>query len=178
MGYGVEFPLSRLGKAKILWVFRVYGLPGVWVRRVSTVSRRRRTAPPWHHEAVPATIRKSSRRARRRQPRRTTYTSRSGRSTTAPRVPAWAHDRACLRMQRQASGAIYLTISRAYTVHIGASGLCLGPALHHRNLSVWLSKVHSPYTIISENAWARLPTSRTLERSPGRRASSRTGLRA
>ncbi|TBU63339.1 hypothetical protein BD310DRAFT_917257 [Dichomitus squalens] len=37
MGYGVEFPLSRLGKAKILWVFRVYGLPGVWVRRVSTV---------------------------------------------------------------------------------------------------------------------------------------------
>ncbi|TBU44808.1 hypothetical protein BD309DRAFT_765368 [Dichomitus squalens] len=37
MGYGVEFPLSRLGKAKILWVFGVYGLPGVWVRRVSTV---------------------------------------------------------------------------------------------------------------------------------------------
>ncbi|TBU53666.1 hypothetical protein BD310DRAFT_937599, partial [Dichomitus squalens] len=36
MGYGVEFPLSRLGKAKILWVFGVYGLPGVWVRRVST----------------------------------------------------------------------------------------------------------------------------------------------
>ncbi|TBU48911.1 hypothetical protein BD309DRAFT_852859, partial [Dichomitus squalens] len=37
MGYGVEFPLSRLGKAKILWVSGVYGLPGVWVRRVSTV---------------------------------------------------------------------------------------------------------------------------------------------
>ncbi|TBU39766.1 hypothetical protein BD309DRAFT_871610, partial [Dichomitus squalens] len=31
------FPLSRLGKAKILWVFGVYGLPEVWVRRVSTV---------------------------------------------------------------------------------------------------------------------------------------------
>ncbi|TBU36683.1 hypothetical protein BD309DRAFT_877897, partial [Dichomitus squalens] len=41
MGYGVEFPLSRLGKAKILWVSGVYGLPGVWVRRVSTV-------PPVH----------------------------------------------------------------------------------------------------------------------------------
>ncbi|TBU27006.1 hypothetical protein BD311DRAFT_666423, partial [Dichomitus squalens] len=38
MGYGVEFPLSRLGKAKILWVSGVYGLPGVWVRRVSTVA--------------------------------------------------------------------------------------------------------------------------------------------
>ncbi|TBU52505.1 hypothetical protein BD310DRAFT_940141, partial [Dichomitus squalens] len=25
MGYGVEFPLSRLGKAKILWVSGVYG---------------------------------------------------------------------------------------------------------------------------------------------------------
>ena len=38
MGYGVDFPLSRLGKAIILWVIRVYGLPEVWVKRVSTVS--------------------------------------------------------------------------------------------------------------------------------------------
>ena len=37
MGYGVDFPLSRLGKAIILWVIRVYGLPEVWVKRVSTV---------------------------------------------------------------------------------------------------------------------------------------------
>ena len=40
MGYGVDFPLSRLGKAIILWVIRVYGLPEVWVKRVSTVCRR------------------------------------------------------------------------------------------------------------------------------------------
>ena len=39
MGYGVDFPLSRLGKAIILWVIRVYGLPEVWVKRVSTVHR-------------------------------------------------------------------------------------------------------------------------------------------
>ena len=39
MGYGVDFPLSRLGKAIILWVIRVYGLPEVWVKRVSTVVR-------------------------------------------------------------------------------------------------------------------------------------------
>ena len=39
MGYGVDFPLSRLGKAIILWVIRVYGLPEVWVKRVSTVER-------------------------------------------------------------------------------------------------------------------------------------------
>ena len=39
MGYGVDFPLSRLGKAIILWVIRVYGLPEVWVKRVSTVAR-------------------------------------------------------------------------------------------------------------------------------------------
>ena len=38
MGYGVDFPLSRLGKAIILWVIRVYGLPEVWVKRVSTVA--------------------------------------------------------------------------------------------------------------------------------------------
>ena len=37
MGYGVDFPLSRLGKAIILWVIGVYGLPEVWVKRVSTV---------------------------------------------------------------------------------------------------------------------------------------------
>ena len=37
MGYGVDFPLSRLGKAIILWVIRVYGLREVWVKRVSTV---------------------------------------------------------------------------------------------------------------------------------------------
>ena len=37
MGYGVDFPLSRLGKAIILWVIRVYGLPEVWVKRVLTV---------------------------------------------------------------------------------------------------------------------------------------------
>ena len=40
MGYGVDFPLSRLGKAIILWVIRVYGLPEVWVKRVSTVRAR------------------------------------------------------------------------------------------------------------------------------------------
>ena len=40
MGYGVDFPLSRLGKAIILWVIRVYGLPEVWVKRVSTVNLR------------------------------------------------------------------------------------------------------------------------------------------
>ena len=39
MGYGVDFPLSRLGKAIILWVIRVYGLPEVWVKRVSPVSQ-------------------------------------------------------------------------------------------------------------------------------------------
>ncbi|TBU29963.1 hypothetical protein BD311DRAFT_755531 [Dichomitus squalens] len=49
MGYGVEFPLSRLGKAKILWVFGVYGLPGVWVRRVSTVAC---TTRPQAHSLV------------------------------------------------------------------------------------------------------------------------------
>ena len=38
MGHGVDFPLSRLGKAIILWVIRVYGLPEVWVKRVSTVA--------------------------------------------------------------------------------------------------------------------------------------------
>ena len=38
MGYGVDFPISRLGKDIILWVIRVYGLPEVWVKRVSTVS--------------------------------------------------------------------------------------------------------------------------------------------
>ena len=38
MGYGVDFPLSRLGKAIILWVIRVYGLREVWVKRVSTVT--------------------------------------------------------------------------------------------------------------------------------------------
>ena len=38
MGYGVDFPLSLLGKAIILSVIRVYGLPEVWVKRVSTVS--------------------------------------------------------------------------------------------------------------------------------------------
>ena len=37
MGYGVDFPLSQLGKAVILWVIRVYGLREVWVKRVSTV---------------------------------------------------------------------------------------------------------------------------------------------
>ena len=37
MGYGVDFPLSRLGKAEILWVITVYGLIEVWVKRVSTV---------------------------------------------------------------------------------------------------------------------------------------------
>ena len=44
MGYGVDFPLSRLGNAEILWVITVYGLIEVWVKRVSTVLYRR-TAP-------------------------------------------------------------------------------------------------------------------------------------
>ena len=43
MGYGVDFPLSRLGKVIILWVIRVYGLPEVWVKRVSTVASSRAT---------------------------------------------------------------------------------------------------------------------------------------
>ena len=37
MGYGVDFPLSRLRKAVILWIIRVYVLREVWVKRVSTV---------------------------------------------------------------------------------------------------------------------------------------------
>ncbi|TBU61398.1 hypothetical protein BD310DRAFT_920688, partial [Dichomitus squalens] len=34
--YGISNTLTYPQRAKILWVFRVYGLPGVWVRRVST----------------------------------------------------------------------------------------------------------------------------------------------
>ena len=37
MGYGVDFPLSRLGKGPKAWVFTVYGLPEVWLKRESTV---------------------------------------------------------------------------------------------------------------------------------------------
>ncbi|KAF8229623.1 hypothetical protein L208DRAFT_1285763 [Tricholoma matsutake] len=37
MSYGFHFPAYQLGSSKILWVMREYGLPGVWVKRVSTV---------------------------------------------------------------------------------------------------------------------------------------------
>ncbi|KAF9228257.1 hypothetical protein BS17DRAFT_773357 [Gyrodon lividus] len=37
MGYQYEIPADRLGKLKILWVMREYGLYGVWVIRESTV---------------------------------------------------------------------------------------------------------------------------------------------
>jgi hypothetical protein len=37
MGYGFHFPAYRLGSSKILWGMGEYGLPGVWVKRVSTV---------------------------------------------------------------------------------------------------------------------------------------------
>ena len=54
MGYGVDFPLSRLGKALILWVIRVYGLREVWVKRVSTVAPQeyRRLAIPMNDYIV------------------------------------------------------------------------------------------------------------------------------
>ncbi|KAF8234462.1 hypothetical protein L208DRAFT_1261410, partial [Tricholoma matsutake] len=38
MGYGFEIPAYRLGGSKILWVMGEYGLSGVWVKRVSTVT--------------------------------------------------------------------------------------------------------------------------------------------
>jgi hypothetical protein len=38
MGYGFEIPAYQLGGLKILWVMGEYGLPGVWVKRVSTVT--------------------------------------------------------------------------------------------------------------------------------------------
>ncbi|KAF8239650.1 hypothetical protein L208DRAFT_1236098 [Tricholoma matsutake] len=37
MGYGFHFPTYQLGSSKILWGMGEYGLPGVWVKRVSTV---------------------------------------------------------------------------------------------------------------------------------------------
>ncbi|KAF8223468.1 hypothetical protein L208DRAFT_1316665 [Tricholoma matsutake] len=37
MSYGFHFPAYQLGSSKILWGMREYGLPGVWVKRVSTV---------------------------------------------------------------------------------------------------------------------------------------------
>ena len=37
MGYGFHFPAHRLGGSKNLWGMREYGLPGVWVKRESTV---------------------------------------------------------------------------------------------------------------------------------------------
>ncbi|KAI0674390.1 hypothetical protein C8Q78DRAFT_1014486, partial [Trametes maxima] len=36
MGYGVNFHLYQLGKARILWGFTGYGLSEVWFKRVST----------------------------------------------------------------------------------------------------------------------------------------------
>ena len=44
MGYGVSevygfCPLSQLGMAQNLWDIREYGLPGLWVKRESTVFR-------------------------------------------------------------------------------------------------------------------------------------------
>ena len=46
MGYGVcrcmayvkQIPAYQLGNSKMLWVLVEYGLSGVWVRRVSTVT--------------------------------------------------------------------------------------------------------------------------------------------
>jgi len=38
MGYGLEFPAYRHGSSKILWGMREYGLSGVWVIRVLTVT--------------------------------------------------------------------------------------------------------------------------------------------
>ena len=37
MGYGFQIPAYQLGESKILWGMREYGLPGVWVKRESTV---------------------------------------------------------------------------------------------------------------------------------------------
>ena len=37
MGYHCSFPANQVGLEKILWGIRGYGLPGLWVRRVSTV---------------------------------------------------------------------------------------------------------------------------------------------
>ncbi|KAI0673727.1 hypothetical protein C8Q78DRAFT_1018593 [Trametes maxima] len=37
MGYGVNFHLYQLGKARILWGFTGYGLSEVWFKRVPTV---------------------------------------------------------------------------------------------------------------------------------------------
>ncbi|KAI0674867.1 hypothetical protein C8Q78DRAFT_1009330, partial [Trametes maxima] len=40
MGYGVNFHLYQLGKARILWGFTGYGLSEVWFKRVSTVCQK------------------------------------------------------------------------------------------------------------------------------------------
>jgi hypothetical protein len=37
MGYGSKFPANQLGILEIPWGIREYGLPGVWVKRGSTV---------------------------------------------------------------------------------------------------------------------------------------------
>ena len=37
MGYGYQIPANQVGKHKILWDFRGYGVQGSWVRRGSTV---------------------------------------------------------------------------------------------------------------------------------------------
>lgn len=37
MGYHPHFPANQVGSQKKLWGFAYYGLPGLWVRRVSTV---------------------------------------------------------------------------------------------------------------------------------------------
>ena len=37
MGYGMQFPTYQVGGRLELWDKRGYGLPGVWVKRGSTV---------------------------------------------------------------------------------------------------------------------------------------------
>jgi hypothetical protein len=43
MGYGSKFPANQLGILEIPWGIREYGLPGVWVKRGSTVEPFRRS---------------------------------------------------------------------------------------------------------------------------------------
>jgi len=37
MGFTIKIPLSQLGKLKKVWVFREYGLSGLWLKGESTV---------------------------------------------------------------------------------------------------------------------------------------------
>ena len=37
MGFEAKIPANQLGRPKILWVMREYGLTGLWVKRESTV---------------------------------------------------------------------------------------------------------------------------------------------